>query len=235
MTLSFHSSSGRCGHTAFSFLLSLASQQHVVPPHQGSDLSCSLDPSPNCGNTRSLTHRARPGTKPASQRSQDATSPAAPQRELLDKLLKTAIFQNKATQRNACHQRCPNTQRCRVAPSGPEQASIYWRQGVKRFLSADGITHCMLSLASVTEHIYEKGTCTLKRNKSQCQCNRLETQGKPARVPEQVPRSRQRPRRGTRTSHAAARGAHCTHVRGQIAWHLRARVSGGGRGALNGF
>ena len=38
---------------------------------QGSDLSCSLDLSQNCGNSRSLTHCSRLGIKPTSQCSQD--------------------------------------------------------------------------------------------------------------------------------------------------------------------
>ena len=39
---------------------------------QGSDPSCSWDLSCSCGNARSLTHCARLGTEPASQRFQDA-------------------------------------------------------------------------------------------------------------------------------------------------------------------
>ena len=41
-------------------------------PDQGSDQSHSCDLSHSCSNARSLTHYARPGIEPASQRSQDA-------------------------------------------------------------------------------------------------------------------------------------------------------------------
>ena len=54
------------------FYFWLPSTQHVVFLGQGSDLSCS------CSNTKSC---ARPGIEPASQRSQDATDPIAPQQE----------------------------------------------------------------------------------------------------------------------------------------------------------
>ena len=46
-------------------------------PGWGSYPSCSHDPSPNCGNARSLTHCARMGMVPASQWSQDTADPVA--------------------------------------------------------------------------------------------------------------------------------------------------------------
>ena len=54
-----------------SFFLFLATPQRMEFPGQGSDPSCSCNLSHSCGNTRSLTHCARPGIKPASQCSQD--------------------------------------------------------------------------------------------------------------------------------------------------------------------
>ena len=64
----------------FSFLATL---WHMELPGQGSDLSRSHNLSHGCGNARSLTHCARPGIEPASQGSQDATDPIAPQQEIL--------------------------------------------------------------------------------------------------------------------------------------------------------
>ena len=62
---------------------------HFWPPWQptdllgqGSDLNCSCDLRQSCSNAGSLTHCAGPGIKPASQHSQDAADPAAPQQEL---------------------------------------------------------------------------------------------------------------------------------------------------------
>ena len=55
---------------------------HMEPLGQGSDLSHSPDLSHSHGNTGSLTHCAGPGIKSASQRSQDAPDPVAPQLEL---------------------------------------------------------------------------------------------------------------------------------------------------------
>ena len=57
-------------------------------PGQGSDLSHSCDLSHSYGNARSLTHHAAPGIEPSSQRSQDATDPIVPQRELQGRRLK---------------------------------------------------------------------------------------------------------------------------------------------------
>ena len=51
----------------FSFVPFLISLRHMEILGRGSDPSSSQDPSQSCGNTRSLTHCARPGTKPASQ------------------------------------------------------------------------------------------------------------------------------------------------------------------------
>ena len=49
---------------------------------QGSDSSCGYHISCSCGNTRFLTRWAGPGIEPASQHSQGATGPIAPQQEL---------------------------------------------------------------------------------------------------------------------------------------------------------
>ena len=57
-------------------------------PNQGSDLSDSCHLGHSCGNARSLTHYAGLGIEPAFQRSQDATEPVAPQRELLKLVFK---------------------------------------------------------------------------------------------------------------------------------------------------
>ena len=51
-------------------------------PGQGSDPSCSHDLSHSFGNVGSLIHCAGLGIEPATQHSQDATNPAAPQQEL---------------------------------------------------------------------------------------------------------------------------------------------------------
>ena len=56
-------------------------------PGWGSDLSHSYDLNCSYGNAGSLAHRARPGIKPVSQRSRDATDPVVPQWELLSTLL----------------------------------------------------------------------------------------------------------------------------------------------------
>ena len=54
-------------------------------PGQGSDLSSIL--SHSLGNTSSFTHCASPGIEPASQHSQDASSPIVPQQELPEEII----------------------------------------------------------------------------------------------------------------------------------------------------
>ena len=51
-------------------------------PGQGADPSHSFDLSCSCGIAGSLTHYARAGIEPVSQRSQDVANPAVPQQEL---------------------------------------------------------------------------------------------------------------------------------------------------------
>lgn len=63
----------------FSFL---TAPRHMELPGQGSHLSRSLDLSHSCGDARSLTSCAGPGIEPASQHSQGATDPIAPQQKL---------------------------------------------------------------------------------------------------------------------------------------------------------
>ena len=60
----------------------LAAPCHMEFLGQGSNSSHSYDLSRSCGNAGSLTHCGGAGIKPASQRSQDAADPVAPQREL---------------------------------------------------------------------------------------------------------------------------------------------------------
>ena len=71
----------------FSFFSFLASPCHLELPGQESDLSHSCDLCCSCGNTRSLTYRARPGIKPASQCCRDTDNLFVPQQELLENLL----------------------------------------------------------------------------------------------------------------------------------------------------
>ena len=59
---------------------------HMGFQGQESDPSPGCDLCHSCGNAGSLTHCARPGIEPASQRSQDITNPSAPQREVLNRL-----------------------------------------------------------------------------------------------------------------------------------------------------
>ena len=61
----------------------LAALWHMELLGQGSDLSGSHEPGCSRGNEGSLTHCAWPGIKPMSQRSQGATDPMVPQRQLL--------------------------------------------------------------------------------------------------------------------------------------------------------
>ena len=69
---------------SYSSLFSVvAAPWHMEFPSQRSDPSHRRDLS----NTGSLTHGARPGIEPASQRSQDAADPIAPQQEGLHVLL----------------------------------------------------------------------------------------------------------------------------------------------------
>ena len=56
----------------------LAAPWHMKLLGQGSDPSCSLDLSCNCGNAGSLTHCARLGIESVSQCSQDAADPLVP-------------------------------------------------------------------------------------------------------------------------------------------------------------
>ena len=60
----------------------LVAPWHMEFPGQGSDPSCSFDLSHSCSNAESSTHCAGPGTKPASQSSQDDTNPFVPLQEL---------------------------------------------------------------------------------------------------------------------------------------------------------
>ena len=60
-------------------------------PGQRSDLSCSCDLCQSCGNAGSSTHCAGLGIEPASQLSQDATDPIAPELEL-QQILFTFVF-----------------------------------------------------------------------------------------------------------------------------------------------
>ena len=48
-------------HLNHHLFFSLAAPQHMELQGQGADLSCSHELSPSCGNTKSLTHRARAG------------------------------------------------------------------------------------------------------------------------------------------------------------------------------
>ena len=66
------------------YLSVLAAPWHMEFLDQGSDPSHSCDLSHSCSNAGSLTHCARPGLEPASQRSQDAANPIVPQPELLN-------------------------------------------------------------------------------------------------------------------------------------------------------
>ena len=71
----------------------VATSQPMEFPGQGSDPSCSCHLSRSCGNAGSLTHCARLGNEPESQRSQDASDPVVPQRELLiNSIFQTAIM-----------------------------------------------------------------------------------------------------------------------------------------------
>ena len=65
----------------FSFFF-LATPRYMEFPGQGSDPNRNCRLRHSCGNTGSLTHCARSGVEPASQRSQDAANPVTPQREL---------------------------------------------------------------------------------------------------------------------------------------------------------
>ena len=67
--------------TSFFFPLLPPSPGHMEFPGQG------LDPSQSCGHARALTPCARLGIELASQCSQDAASPTAPQQELLSESL----------------------------------------------------------------------------------------------------------------------------------------------------
>ena len=67
----------------FFFFSFLAPLRHMEFLGQGSDWSCSCNPSRSCGNARSSTHCAGQGIEPASQGSQDAADPVVPQWELL--------------------------------------------------------------------------------------------------------------------------------------------------------
>ena len=67
---------------AISFFL--AALHHMEFSGQGSDLSCSCNPSQTCANTGSLTHCAGLEIEPAPQGSQDTSDPAVPQWELLN-------------------------------------------------------------------------------------------------------------------------------------------------------
>ena len=71
----------------FLFFSFLATPWHMDFPGQGSDPSHSFDLCCSCDKARSLTHCAESGIKPASQHSQDAADPIAPQWELLIWLL----------------------------------------------------------------------------------------------------------------------------------------------------
>ena len=68
---------------SFFFPPFLAALQHMEFLGQGSDPSHICDLRHSCGKAGSAAHCARPGTKPASQRFQDAADPIAPQQELL--------------------------------------------------------------------------------------------------------------------------------------------------------
>ena len=61
-------------------------------PGQGSNLSRRCDLNHSCGNRGSLTHGAGLGIEPASQRSQDATVPIAPQWKLLNPDFKCVLL-----------------------------------------------------------------------------------------------------------------------------------------------
>ena len=74
-------------HFYFFFFSFLVTPWHMEFPGQGSDSSHGPDLSHNCGNSGNLTHCARLGNEPASQLSQEATNPVAPQKELQLKAL----------------------------------------------------------------------------------------------------------------------------------------------------
>ena len=73
---------------SFFFFLFWATPRHMKFPGQGSDLSCSCNLHHSCGNARFLPHCAKPGIKPVSQHSRDATNPTVTQKELLNFLFK---------------------------------------------------------------------------------------------------------------------------------------------------
>ena len=60
----------------------VVAQWHMELLGQGSDPSCSGNPSHSCGNAGSLIHCTGLGIKPASQCSRDTPDPVAPQQEL---------------------------------------------------------------------------------------------------------------------------------------------------------
>ena len=62
---------------------SLATLWHMEFPEQGPDLSHSCKLCCSCSDSRSLTHCARPGIKPASQPSRDTKDPIASQQQEL--------------------------------------------------------------------------------------------------------------------------------------------------------
>ena len=85
------------------FFLFLVTLRHMEFLGQGSDPSHSQDLSCSCSNDRSLTHCARLGIEPASQRSQDAADPVVPQQELQKSSMLSEWFSNQTldSHRNA--------------------------------------------------------------------------------------------------------------------------------------